>query len=535
MIELFTAKSGAPSVKVDGMAMHSPYDPAREAQRFARETLGSERPSTVIVLGECLGHVTEAIARERPAARLIAASYSAEIAQAAFLRGIPCWHPGLDVGFSDFLRLQLDELQIEGLRVIEWPPAARAFSAVSLAANEALRRVIQELNGSFVTTVAAGRIWLRNSIANFIHVEPVMKGPLCSPDRPIVIVAPGPSLEQAGPLLAALRPLFDLWALPTSCPFLADNGLHPDLVVMTDPGFYSMHHLHFAALQCPVAMPLSASRGSWCLPGNGGTGCGVYLLEQPDVFEKSLLDAAGVKAPVVPAHGTVAATAIDLAAVSTRGPVIVAGLDLAARDLLSHARPNAFDRLLHLQASRMEPHLSLTFQRAALLGAAGSAGSSVRVTAAMRTYAGWFDTGMTGGPRIHRLLPSQVPVTRMSPLDGQGLHRLLHASPMTGPARLLRADTVYPARDVRQAIAVRLLGSWGATMRAARDVGGGVRSVENLGALPLAISHFVAPRRLVDVLRKTRLGEDGAARDAAHEMLSECIQFLDHLGEKVIG
>jgi hypothetical protein len=207
MIELFTARSGAPSLKVDGVAMHSPYDPAREAARFAQQTLGTEKPATVIVLGECMGHVTEAVARLRPGSLLIAAVYSSEIAQASILRGVPVWHPGSSLAFSEFLRRHLGELQIEGLRIVEWPPAARAFPGVSREANEAVRQVVQELNGSFITTVAAGRTWLRNSFANFLYADPVLSGQLCAPSRPIVIAAPGPSLEEAGPLISEVRSL----------------------------------------------------------------------------------------------------------------------------------------------------------------------------------------------------------------------------------------------------------------------------------------------------------------------------------------
>jgi len=118
MIELFTARSGAPSMKVDGVAMHSPYDPTREADRFVQETFDGDLPSTVIVLGDCSGHVTAAVTRARPEALIIAAVYSEEIARAAPLRGAASWHPGVPLTFLEFLRVHLGELQIEGLRVV---------------------------------------------------------------------------------------------------------------------------------------------------------------------------------------------------------------------------------------------------------------------------------------------------------------------------------------------------------------------------------------------------------------------------------
>jgi hypothetical protein len=406
--------------------------------------------------------------------------------------------------------------------------------------NEALRQVIQELNGSFVTTVAAGRIWLRNSVTNFLHVEPVLTGRLCAPDRPIVIAAPGPSLEEARALLSEIRPQIDLWALPSSCSFLLDSGLLPDLIVMTDPGFYSMHHLHFASPPCPLAMPLSAARGSWSLRAAGGSpGCPVFLLGQPVVFEKELLASAHVVAPVLPPHGTVAATAIDLALACTRAPVIVAGLDLCARDLLSHARPNAFDRLLHLQASRLHPHASLTFHRAAMLGSARETGSTGhQVTAALRTYAGWFDAGLShAAGRVHRLLPSPVHIGSMSSLDANGLRLLLRDAPASRQGASLARNPDFPAHDERRHIVSRLLHAWTGELAAARDSLQTTGAAVDLGRFPrsLEFAHLLAPRRLVEVMKKSRRGPQGAARTAAVDMLSECITVLDGLGEKDIG
>ncbi len=190
---------------------------------------------------------------------------------------------------------------------------------------------------------------------------------------------------------------------------------------MTDPGFYSMHHLHFAPPPCPLAMPLSRrGRVGGCPDAaTGGRGASDLFLGQPAVFEKELLDAAGVSAPLIPPHGTVAATAIQLALASTSAAVIIAGLDMGSRDLLSHARPNAFDSLLLMEASRLKPHTSLLFQRAATLGSlSGKRGNFLRVSPALRTYAGWFDSGLAAAKgRVHRLMPSAVPLAGMIPLD----------------------------------------------------------------------------------------------------------------------
>jgi hypothetical protein len=288
-------------------------------------------------------------------------------------------------------------------------------------------------------------------------------------------------------------------------------------------------------------MPLSAARGTWSLPAAMAPhGAPVFLLEQPVLFEKALLEAAAVSAPLIPPHGTVAATAIQLALASTSAPVIVAGLDLGDRDLLTHARPNAFDTLLQLQASRLCPHASLTYHRAAGLGSAvDPRAPGLRITPALRTYAGWLDSGAgAGSARVHRLLPSAVAISSMSSLDARGLHSLLGGVASAAAGCSLSPNAQFPAGDERRRIASRLCRSWTAEIAAARQsLTRPGASGADLSGFPraLTLAHFIAPRRLVDALKKSRTGHGPAAAAAAGEMFTECLSFFDALGEKAIG
>lgn len=366
MLEVFTSRSGSPSLKIDGVALHSPYDPAREAQRFAESSLGPEPPSTVVILGEGLGYLTQWLSGAHPAARVLRVYYSTAVFHSSLplpLRHVDSWHPELGVSLAEFLRVRMTELDVEGLRIMEWPPAARLFPEQSRAANESVQQCLLELNGSLVTTMSMGRIWLRNSVANFLSLADVLQGAPCSPERTVVITASGPSLESAAPLLRDVRDAVDIWALPSSAPLLATAGLKPDLLVMTDPGFYAIHHLHHAVPACPVAMPLSAARGLWDLASRSTDPALPlpFLLAQPGILEEIFVRALGIPAPTVAPHGTVAATAIDLARIFTKAPVILAGLDMCTKDVMSHARPNEFELFFHQRSSRISPYDNLWY------------------------------------------------------------------------------------------------------------------------------------------------------------------------------
>jgi hypothetical protein len=379
--------------------------------------------------------------------------------------------------------------------------------------------------------MGAGRLWIRNSIANFCAFDTVLRGSLCDPHRPILVAAPGPSLELCVPVINECRSLFDLWALPSSSLFLRDAGIRADLLVMTDPGYYAMHHLDASGIRAPIAMPLSAARGAWHRPP-----VRPYLLAQPTPFEKALLEAGGVPAPLVAPHGTVAATAIDLALRHTSAPVIVAGLDMCTRDVAMHARPNAFDLLLHLRSSRLTPHTSLLFHRAVAQGSERSRGApGTRSSPSLRTYAGWFD-----GPdadrsgRLFRLLPSAVGLRGFSGLDPDALRRLLRSQPSSREGSRFSPQEGYPARHERTRIVQSLLEAWKSSLAAAQE--SICRSAEpaqlELSSLPLTLAYYIEPQLLLEARRKSRRGDLASARATAEEMFRGCIDCLGEQAEK---
>jgi hypothetical protein len=529
MLERFTARSGAASLRIDGFALHSPYDPEREAARFVEGVLAGETPSTVVLLGEGLGYAARALEERLPGARILLVFYSQELAGLSMDRGHPRWHPGSTQSVGDFFRAALGEMDMEGLRALEWQPSAASWPQQSRAAHEALRQVLQELNGSLVTTVSAGKLWIRNTVANFVHLDMPLAGSPCGPDRTVVVAASGPSLGRALPLLARAREAVDLWALPSSVPFLLHAGLRPDLVVMTDPGHWATIHLRFADPGCPVAMPLSAARGLWRLAAPSA-----YLLVQPAFYEEALLTAAGFSPPRVAPHGTVAASAIELALQSTAGPVVCAGLDMCAEDVTAHCRPNSFEDYLSLAQSRTSPLLSQLFQRIASqqVERLAGEGAAVRILRSLRTYAGWFsEASPRDRGRLYRLLPTAVLLPRLRPLEGQEFLALAQSRGGAARAAALSRPIGYPGADERRKIVGAVLARWvGEVEDGSREFRAGAGlSVFSRSPLLLPLAWHVDPRGLLEARRKARTGQAAAAQEAGERALQACAVFLSSL------
>ena len=519
MLEVLPARSGKPTARIGGMYLHSPYDPEEEARRFAEGAPAGEDPSTVLLLGAELGYAGRAILRRFPSARLLAAYYDPQIAAAgtAACGGQDAWHPACGQTLLEFLRARLDELSAEGLAVLEWPASARLFPRESLAAQRQTAQLLRELRGGLATAAAVGRRWLRNSLDNFLGLDRVLSPSLPGGGLPVVIAASGPSLEAALPALGRLRTGFSIWALPSAAECLTAHGLQPDLVVLTDPCWYGLAHLSaVASAAFPVAMPLSAAAGAWNLAG------GVMLIAQDAPYENELLAAAGYPGPRVLPQGTVAASAMQLALRSTRREVIFAGLDFCFRDLSGHARPNLFERSLEAGSGRLEPlhHRRFTW---ALEQAPRRLPGGGRSGLALQTYAGWF-ASRPPEDRLYRLLPSEVPLPGLRPLDNDGLERLTRGSPPArAPGRGAGPQEGYPDRAARRWLLLDRLSSW-------RQLAAGLPARgADLSADPLLFSlayHFDAAR-LAELRRVARTHGPRAAAPKAESLAADLGAFLE--------
>jgi hypothetical protein len=532
MVELFTSRCGLPSLRVNGVALHSPYDPAAEARRFARETLGASPVSTVVLLGEGLGYLGRAVTEAAPAARVVAVCYSPEVDRLAARRAAAAWSPSSPVALGDFLRRSIGELDVEGLRVVEWPASARLFPEVSRQANLEVRGVVRELNGSCATAAAMGRLWMRSAVLNLVSIGAVLEGAPCAPDRPVVIAASGPTLARCLPDIARARDGVELWALPSAASALAAAGLQPDLVVLTDPGSWAMVHLHFAGVRCPVFMPLSAARGTWRI------GVPIRLLDQGTLIERELLSAVGIEAPLAEPHGTVAATALDLALASTRGPVTLAGLDLCALDSETHVRPNAFDALLRDGDDRLSPHHALAYARARAGESASRIvdGVRVRVSRSLDTYAGWLAhrASMVRG-RVFRLHPSPVDLPGADPVDGTLFRALVASAPPCASGPRLQQQPRWPSPTARRDAARSVLSRWSEILgRGAAQARAGTWA-EALAESPelTDLAWHAAARDLIDAKRRQRLGDESGAQAAAVGLLEDAGAFVRSLGARL--
>jgi len=417
MFKIEDSKSGHSFAVFNGVHLHSAYDPEREARKFVLSQLGERNPTTAIVVGPGLGYIGAELRRR--GVFTIQVFLSPFTYSAAVERGDAAWHPdsaSAATGDSDteaqgieklraFLRSLLSDTDTVGLEVLTWSPCLEAFPAQAERAMAAVADVVRESNANLTTIAAFGSRWFRNLCANFRHTKSWRTTPRDC--KQVVLVAAGPSLESAIPTLQELYHAngagFEIWAVGTALRPLLSAGIEPNMVITSDAGYFALEHLNAergSPYHC-IAAPLTAARG---LPRRAAM---QLVVNHGSILEQDLYSHCRLPTIYLPANGTVAGTALELALRVCSGRVVLVGLDLGYRDIQPHARPHSFEHYLWRTESRLRPLYGMfaaqAFEHSTRIS------KRRRSTRQLQTYASWFRRRLSQLPeRVATLGPSAI-------------------------------------------------------------------------------------------------------------------------------
>lgn len=503
-LSLVLARDGSPTCAIGGSYLHSKYEPAKEALRFAQTELKSSSPACVIILGPCLGYLCAAVRTILPGALVLAIQYSPFFAGKTVACADAEWLPGRDRSLESFLDGRVDEDAISGVAVLEWEPASRAFPEEARAAREAVRASLDRLASSTATVKASGRRWIANACASYLTIEKALRFS-CERSRcPVLLAAAGPSLRQSLLGLAPARGSFATVAVSSALSACLAAGIEPDLVVATDGGFWSRSHLYpLARSRIPLAAPLTALPSASLYRTTQ-----VALLDQGSFAEAELL-AQGIPALSLPPHGTVSGSALSLAARLTEGPILAAGLDLASYGEIEHSRPHGFDPILEAGSSRLSPVEGALWSRAAASSPQSLDSPPWRYSRSLEAYASALslDARALAG-RLFRITPSPVRLEGFQPLSPREACLLASSLAKGSGAASRRVEGPFaleaaalPPAGERAAFLASRLASW-------RD-----RAREACACL--VKGRLIADRALAELLRSIDIVDYAAARRAA--------------------
>lgn len=346
-VQFSRSRSGEKTCSVNGVHLHSTYDPAKEARRFADAVDVAFEPELLVVVEPALSHCAAFLRQRFPSATLVAIRLAGCFGACDRL-----WDRALH--FTEVHRLLnwYGEDKVLAAHFLSWPPSQRAFPQEHRRCWEGIRTLVETSRDILGTREFFGRRWLKNSLSFCAKV----KRPhiLQAGSSPILLAASGPSLETSLEPIKEHRASFFLIAISSALSPLLAAGILPDLCVSTDGGYWAKRHI--TACPVPLAVPAEAAIPGPCTEGR------IVPLQYGDGPETELLEECGI--PALPAlrNGTASGTALELALTLTSGPVFACGLDLSPYRGFQHCQPNALeedaaphDNRLHPKETRLFP------------------------------------------------------------------------------------------------------------------------------------------------------------------------------------
>jgi len=464
------ATDKGPTLLAGRIPFYAPDDPVGSAVRRAA-AVPLEPRTLVYVPSVGLGHgLAELLARLPADCAVLCVEIDQRVMGLACSRGLPA-DPRLRVvrtadelgvvasfqamGPGRFRRVREAPLS-GGWRIA--PERYRAF-------REALELTLRTWWRNRMTLVMLGGRLVRNLLDNLPLLAAAGDAADLAADLPVVVTGAGPSLDEALPVLRALRGRCALVAADTALPALALAGVPPDLVVCLEAQQANLRDFLPARpdgvrLACELAGHPGAAR---LFPGS----LSLFSTAFAPLAILERLEAAGLAPLRAPALGSVGVAAAWTALRLTESAVFLAGLDFSYPRGATHARGTPVHLGMLAAADRFSPvgNAAAAAMCARSLSVQPSAGSAgVRTDAVLQSYRDLLET-VVRDDGVSRRSP------RVRVVGGLGLPC---GAPVVEPGDL---PDLLPARAASAAPGVRVRRTRGAeplAVRAFLDVEAGL-------------------------------------------------------------
>jgi hypothetical protein len=381
---LVRAQCGLNTVAAGQKNIHSRYNPMIEAERYI-DSLNSCGCLEYIILAECgLCYVIEPLRKKFPMAKIISLHLSAFYSGKSYAAPDAEWTPDSPLSLNVFLENEIDDIEADKIKIIEWRPAASVYEHKYLNLIKDITVFVKITDANKRTRTAFGRRWLKNVIRNCFLLNCCIKiTRITKSDSDCIIAGAGPDLDDAyGAIQDLTKNGALLIAVSSAVNALLHAGFRPDIILACDGGNWAPLHL-FDSIRFfydkKISYPVLAFSLSAAVPSQ----CGVFNLlpiSDGSLFQSIAGQFFDIPCMSFPQRGTVSASAIDLALHITSGTIYTAGINFSHKDIRTHVKPYAFDAILSNSADRFRPLYTRQFERADMIIKSG----------ANSIYANWF-------------------------------------------------------------------------------------------------------------------------------------------------
>ena len=333
-VQFVKSASGNINALYNGKPLHSNYNPAKEAERFVASIPVTFYPKYILITEPCLSYTAQYFKQMYNGAIVCAIRYTN-----AFKETDKYWDKVFYLNESQNLAEELynyfGEEGIVSCLFVSWKPSQVAFETEYLNCWKHIKNCVIKSRNVLATRSFFASRWIKNTIRFCLlsrKFAKVMPG-----EKPILMCASGPSLENSIPFIKRFRNYFNIICVSSAIEVLLYNQIIPDLCISTDGGYYAKKH--FCGLlknypHIPVALSHEGAAPGFVFNNP------IIPLDYKDGPGSKIIASIEHKTTTALRNGTVSGTAVNLALNLTRENIFCIGLDLAPSLGFSHTQPN---------------------------------------------------------------------------------------------------------------------------------------------------------------------------------------------------
>ena len=359
-LNIENAKNGSPTVMDNKLALHSKYNPEREAQQFVAN-FSEDAYQAAVFISFGLGYAPIEFVKKHPSVPVIIIEPDPNYLLMAF--SVLDWssilnHENLIIAVKanvDAIQQILSQYKSSHLYTFTIPSQTAHCKDYAEAVKSIIKKNEQKDTINTNTLEKFSHLWLNNSCRNLRKLE-ILDGiqkyagvnkKLSSP-IPFVVLAAGPSLATILPYLKELKKRSIIICVDTALHSCLACGIEPDFIILVDPQYACAMHLEF--LSAPTSILVTES-AAW--PSVFRFNCKEIVLCSSmfpigQYFEKKM----GQKGKLG-AGGSVSTTAWDFARICGAKEIFIAGMDLGFPGKQTHIRGSQFEEREHRVSNRI--------------------------------------------------------------------------------------------------------------------------------------------------------------------------------------
>ena len=395
------SKNGSPTIQVEGIYVHSRFNPYVEAEKFIKSEI-SNKAGLIIFAGFGLAYHIESFLQTYNNINIII--IEPDISFFATALSARDYSHIIESDRVNFLitpdpescGILLEKYPEKTVQLIKLRSVYNKDKEFYIKLDRYVQNYISRKEININTLKRFGKLWVRNLAANagLLSEAPGINRIYGIFDKvPALLIAAGPSLDHVKPYLKELQKKFLIVSVDTSLRACLEEGVEPDFTVVVDPQYWNSRHLDRCHTNKTILLSETSTYPSVFRQIKGklflcstAFPLGLFMEEKTELKGK------------LKAGGSVATAAWDFCRILSISDIWCTGLDLGFPEKQTHCKGSYFEQRAHWLSERLQPSETFSWHAlndAGLHSVESNSGNKTWTDKRMSLYIRWFEEQMS--------------------------------------------------------------------------------------------------------------------------------------------